>query len=99
MGATRLLWLVLAVGAAGCGGSSSESPWPIEPLDAEPGPFGEAPPAGDATDVGVPPNPSGAAPATEPGEREPATPESDEPAPEEPTDDEPAAADPAVDAT
>lgn len=46
--------LPLAIAIAGCGGSSSESPWPIEPLDADPGPQGEAPPKGDATDVGAP---------------------------------------------
>jgi hypothetical protein len=48
----RLLGLTMALLAAGCGGSSSESPWPVEPLDADPGPEGEAPPAGDATDLG-----------------------------------------------
>lgn len=47
----RLLGLALALMVAGCGGSSSESPWPVEPLDADPGPEGEAPPTGDATDL------------------------------------------------
>lgn len=52
MTALRLVRLAVALMLAGCGGSSSESPWPVEPLDADPGPEGEAPPAGDATDVG-----------------------------------------------
>lgn len=51
------VWLAIGLAAAACGGSSSESPWPIEPLDAEPGPFGEKPPAGDATDVTPVPEP------------------------------------------
>jgi len=54
MGMLRGLVVAVAVAAAGCGGSSSETPWPVEPLDHEPGPQGEAPPRGDATDVGTP---------------------------------------------
>jgi hypothetical protein len=42
----RRLWacLVIIVGmpvVAMCGGTSSETPWPVEPLDREPGPEGE----------------------------------------------------------
>jgi hypothetical protein len=32
---------VVAISAAACGGSSSESPWPVEPIDTDPGPEGE----------------------------------------------------------
>jgi len=41
--ATVLVVLVLGVAAMDCGSSSSESPWPVEPLDTEPGPVGERP--------------------------------------------------------
>jgi hypothetical protein len=32
---------VLGADLAGCSGSSSESPWPVEPSNTEPGPAGE----------------------------------------------------------
>ncbi|MBW2527986.1 MAG: hypothetical protein JRI23_27645 [Deltaproteobacteria bacterium] len=54
MAVLRALGIGVALALAGCGGSSSETPWPVEPLDADPGPLGEAPPRGDATDVGTP---------------------------------------------
>jgi len=41
-----LLWPLVA-----CGGSAAESPWPVEPLDTEPGPAGEAPPGEEVIDV------------------------------------------------
>jgi hypothetical protein len=34
-----------------CGGSSSESPWPIEPLEKDRGPRGEALPGVEASDL------------------------------------------------
>jgi hypothetical protein len=34
-----------------CGGSSSETPWPVEPLDLEPGPAGEELKRGNTVDV------------------------------------------------
>ena len=43
-----LLGLLLTVAAASCGGSSSETPWPVEPVDTEPAPVGEARPGQDA---------------------------------------------------
>lgn len=41
--ATRVSLVLLAlIGTlAACSGSSSESPWPVEPLDTDPGPAGE----------------------------------------------------------
>ncbi len=32
----------LALPTVGCGGSSSETPWPVEPVNAEMGPAGES---------------------------------------------------------
>lgn len=55
MRALPIALLLVGCGAAACGGSSSETPWPMEPIDIEPGPLGEAPPSGDATDVGPAP--------------------------------------------
>lgn len=44
---------LLVLGLAACGGSASESPWPAEPLDLEPGPVGEdsTRPAVDTSDL------------------------------------------------
>ncbi|MEZ4445815.1 MAG: hypothetical protein R3B72_42455 [Polyangiaceae bacterium] len=44
---SRLAVLGLVVLAFGCGISSSESPWPVEPIDVEPGPAGEDLPRGN----------------------------------------------------
>jgi hypothetical protein len=41
--------LGLALGA--CGGSSSESPWPVEPLEATRGPAERRVPGGNASDA------------------------------------------------
>lgn len=38
--------LALSLALAGCAGSSSESPWPVEPNEVEPGPAGEVGKAG-----------------------------------------------------
>jgi hypothetical protein len=49
--------LLAIVGLAGvglfgaCGGSSSETPWPVEPIDHEPGPEGENLNKGNVIDV------------------------------------------------
>jgi hypothetical protein len=73
---SRLLAVLTAtaITAAGaCGGSSSESPWPVEPENAAPGPEGESAgrntgqPADDVTDEAEAPegekgNEKGAAP-------------------------------------
>jgi hypothetical protein len=37
--------------ACACGGSSSETPWPAEPLDLEPGPAGEERVRGNVVDT------------------------------------------------
>jgi hypothetical protein len=42
--ALLLMWL-------GCGGSSSETPWPAEPIDLEPGPAGEGLQRGNVLDT------------------------------------------------
>jgi hypothetical protein len=69
------------LGLFSCGGSSSESPWPVEPLDAVRGPKGELLPGREAADVApsaaaedeLPPEPASeqepAAPAGEGGGR------------------------------
>jgi len=49
--ASRLAAFILALSAIACGGSSSESPWPIEPIDTEPGPAGEQRPTGNVVDT------------------------------------------------
>jgi hypothetical protein len=36
---SKLWWMALLMAA--CGGSSSETPWPVEPIDTDPGPAGE----------------------------------------------------------
>jgi hypothetical protein len=51
----RYLWL-LALLLAGCGGSASETPWPVEPLNTEPGPAGEELSKGNVLDVKSLPN-------------------------------------------
>jgi hypothetical protein len=43
----NVLWLgggllVVALATASCGGSSSETPWPVEPDTPAPGPLGES---------------------------------------------------------
>lgn len=40
---SELRWagLALALALVSCSGSSSETPWPAEPIDLEPGPAGE----------------------------------------------------------
>jgi hypothetical protein len=45
----RLVAFVFLVAA--CGGSSSESPWPVEPLDMEGAPIGEREPGTRAPDT------------------------------------------------
>ena len=37
--------------AVACGGSSSETPWPVEPTDIDPGPSGEKLREGNVVDV------------------------------------------------
>ncbi|RLB60835.1 MAG: hypothetical protein DRI90_12755 [Deltaproteobacteria bacterium] len=39
-----------------CGGSASETPWPVEPLDTEPGPAGEARPGDNVVNIDELPN-------------------------------------------
>jgi hypothetical protein len=41
MARLALACLASLIFSIACGGSSSESPWPVEPLDLEPGPVGE----------------------------------------------------------
>lgn len=42
MATVRPVLLFTLLGSlAVCGGSSTESPWPVEPLDTDPGPAGE----------------------------------------------------------
>lgn len=41
--------------AAACGGSSSETPWPVEPILSEPPPPGERLPGAPAADAGLAP--------------------------------------------
>jgi hypothetical protein len=52
--AAACLLAASVVGGAfvGCGGSSSESPWPIDPLEMDRGPKGEALPGPQAADLG-----------------------------------------------
>lgn len=38
----RILPLFALVAASGCGGSSSETPWPVEPDNVDLGPVGES---------------------------------------------------------
>jgi hypothetical protein len=47
----RAAVLASSLGLLACGGSSSESPWPVEPLDAVHGPKGELLPGKGAADV------------------------------------------------
>ena len=47
----QLAWMALTIVSLGCGGSSSETPWPVEPLDTEPGPAGEKRATGNSIDV------------------------------------------------
>ena len=50
----RVALLGASLGLAACGGSSSESPWPVEPLDAVHGPKGELLPGREASDLAAP---------------------------------------------
>ena len=50
----RLALLGASLGLVACGGSSSESPWPTEPLDAVRGPKGELLPGKGASDLANP---------------------------------------------
>jgi hypothetical protein len=54
----RLLALLALAGAAACGGSSSETPWPVEPVNAEMAPAGESTPPGGANEAEPGPAPS-----------------------------------------
>ena len=51
----RLVWTTMLASSlsllAGCGGSSSETPWPKEPPGRHVGPAGEALPGGNVVDV------------------------------------------------
>jgi hypothetical protein len=49
------VWACLAAMAA-CGGSSSETPWPAEPLNTDPGPAGENIQRGNVIDTATLPN-------------------------------------------
>jgi hypothetical protein len=53
----RRLPLILLTLAAGCGGSSSETPWPVEPDAPALGPAGESAPANAPEDVPEAPPP------------------------------------------
>lgn len=46
-----LLAPLVLLALTACGGSSSETPWPVEPDAPPPGPAGEAAPAGAPADV------------------------------------------------
>jgi hypothetical protein len=48
--------LGVAVLTTACGGSASESPWPVEPTEPEPGPLGEEPQGDNEIDVRKLPN-------------------------------------------
>lgn len=70
---------MVTVSVVACGGSSSETPWPVEPDDVNLGPSGEAPAPGGkrtpaAPSITTPPP----APSTEPAQPS-------DPAPPEPT--------------
>ncbi len=46
------MWrLLLVLTVAACGGSSSETPWPVEPIDDGVGPAGESVDEGNIIDV------------------------------------------------
>jgi hypothetical protein len=56
----RFARAVLATAAAaisGCGGSASETPWPVEPTDIDPRPAGESPDRSGDLDLTAPPPP------------------------------------------
>ena len=69
--------VLLTFALAACGSSSSESPWPVEPLDTDPGPAGEKLQRGNVIATEDLPNNYGA------GGGNPKGPEEDEPDPEE----------------
>jgi hypothetical protein len=56
---TKTRWLALAIVAAGagaaagasCGGSASETPWPVEPVETAPRPAGEGLRRGNVVDT------------------------------------------------
>lgn len=48
---TLALAISCGIGLFACGGSSSETPWPAEPIDLEPGPAGEGRQGGNVLDT------------------------------------------------
>ena len=51
-----ILSAAIALGMMACGGSSSETPWPVEPIDTNEGPAGEDLTRGNIIDVKKLPN-------------------------------------------
>lgn len=51
-----LVAITVSFALGACGASSSETPWPVEPIDTEPSPAGEHQPKGNVLDVGDLPN-------------------------------------------
>jgi hypothetical protein len=52
----RTVTILMLLLAASCGGSASESPWPEEPVDVDPGPTGEELKRGNVVDPRKAPN-------------------------------------------
>jgi hypothetical protein len=59
--ALALFALTAPLALVACGGSSSETPWPVEPVNADMGPAGESSARPAANEPGAP-APSGEAP-------------------------------------
>jgi hypothetical protein len=59
----RVLLMMAALGAAGCGGTNSETPWPVEPDDVDIGPEGEARKVEELRRPSAPPAEAAPAPA------------------------------------
>lgn len=59
--------LIAGLFVASCGGSSSETPWPVEPEATVQGPAGEASPAGAALDERAEPADAGPPARRRPG--------------------------------
>lgn len=57
-----LLAATACLAIAGCGGSASETPWPVEPVNADVGPTGESSARPGANEA-EPPPPATSAPA------------------------------------